>query len=96
MVCNVFEDPTDDHCSRLFEVLDSDCDGGSNTPLLRCTYTGVCACPRRSLVTTSEEPAMAGAEADDTFTLLGVIARMRCAPTKTFVRNLARIFAAST
>jgi hypothetical protein len=113
MVRSLFEDPTDDQCSRLFEVVDAGAlgMGTGGMPLLRCVYTGVSAVPRSPVsaagMASMEAPAAgagaassgsaaAPAGAGFVFTLQDVHSRMRCAPTKTFVKNVARIFAAST
>ena len=58
--------------------------------LLRCVYTGVSVAPRATAVGVAESPGLEGL-----VTLEAVAARMQCAPTKTFVKNVARIFAAS-
>jgi hypothetical protein len=102
LVCSLFEEPTDTQCCKLFEIVSVPPGSGLGAPTLvprlRCVYTGVSAAPRGMLENTRTG---AGAGLGDAgspvgeLSLEGIAARMQCAPTRTFVKNVARIFAAS-
>jgi MoxR-like ATPase len=106
MVRGLFDDPSDEQCSRLFDVVGGEI--ASRRQALRCVYTGVSAVPRPCVseavdggAPLSESEAPAGGAGGPTrvhgptLTRLGVLSRMRCAATKMFVKNVARILAAS-